>query len=192
MRRDFTVNAIAVNLRTGRITAPDGAMDDVRDGVIRAISATSFDEDPLRLLRAAQFASRLEFTIEPVTFAQMREKAEAVRHCSPERIRDEVVKLIEKSARPSVGIALMRDSGLLTHTVPELLEGIGVVQNRHHKFDVWHHVMAALDHSAAAGDDLLTRMACPAARHRQAANGGSAPRRRGAARSTPTRRWERT
>jgi putative nucleotidyltransferase with HDIG domain len=159
MRRDFTINALCLQLSERRIIAPDRALDDLRLGVVRAISDTSFDDDPLRMLRAAQFASRLGFAIEPDTFTQMRSKAPAILHCSPERIRDELAKLLEKSPRPSSGMNLLRDSGILTHTVPELLESVGVIQNRYHAFDVWDHIMAALDASASAGHDLTTRMA---------------------------------
>jgi len=159
LRRDFTINALGLQLADQRIVAPAGALDDLRHGIIRAITEFSFDDDPLRMLRAAQFASRLDFTIEPGTFAQMQGKAAAIRHCAPERIRDELIKLLEKSRRPSLGMNLLRDSGLLAHVLPELGESVGVVQNRHHAFDVWDHVMAALDASAAAGHDLTTRTA---------------------------------
>jgi putative nucleotidyltransferase with HDIG domain len=158
-RRDFTINALALNLRDRTMISPVGALDDVRNGVIRAIGRNTFEDDPLRLLRAAQFASRLGFRIERETFRQMREKARLIRHCSPERVRDELVKMIGKSDRPSIGIEILRSTGLLAHVLPELLEGIGVIQNRHHEFDVWDHLMSSLDHSAAAEHDLATRMA---------------------------------
>jgi tRNA nucleotidyltransferase (CCA-adding enzyme) len=73
LRRDFTINALCMNLTDRRIIAPDRAIEDLRDGVIRAISDTSFDDDPLRMLRAAQFASRLEFAIDPRSLAQISE-----------------------------------------------------------------------------------------------------------------------
>jgi putative nucleotidyltransferase with HDIG domain len=142
-----------------RIVAPERAIEDLRDGVIRAISDTSFDDDPLRMLRAAQFASRLEFAIEPRSLTQISEKAEAIRHCSPEGIRDELVKLLEKSRYPSRGITILRDTGLLAHFTPELLVSVGMVQNDYNAFDVWNHIMAALDASAEANDDINTRMA---------------------------------
>jgi len=106
-RRDFTINAVCLRLSTGRLIAPDPALDDLSSGIIRAISKTSFEDDPLRMLRAVQFASRLGFVIEPRTFDQIRSMASALRHCSQERIRDELVKLLEKSARPSVGMTLL-------------------------------------------------------------------------------------
>lgn len=159
MRRDFTINALCLQLSERRIMAPDRALDDLRRGIVRAISDSSFDDDPLRMLRAPQFASRLGFAIEPNTFAQMRSKAPAIRHCSPERIRDELAKLLEKSPQPSHGMNLLRYSGILSQIMPELLESVGVIQNRYHAFDVWDHVMAALDASASAGHDLETRIA---------------------------------
>jgi tRNA nucleotidyltransferase (CCA-adding enzyme) len=158
MRREFTINALCLQLSEDRIIAPEQALEDLRAGIIRAISDSSFDDDPLRMLRAAQFASRLDFMIEPHPFAQMKHKASAILHCSPERVRDELAKLIEKSPRPSLGMNLLRDSGLLLYILPELAEAVGVVQNRYHSFDVWDHVMAALDASAYAGHDLVTRM----------------------------------
>jgi tRNA nucleotidyltransferase (CCA-adding enzyme) len=158
-RRDFTINALGLHLAEWRIIAPARALDDLRRGVIRAITDFSFDDDPLRMLRAVQFASRLAFGIDPDTFAQIRARAPAIRHCSPERVRDELVKLLEKSSRPSVGMNLLRDSGLLACIIPELMEAVGVVQNRYHAFDVWNHIMAALDASAAAGHDFVTLMA---------------------------------
>lgn len=158
-RRDFTINALALRLDDRKVISPPGALDDVRRGLIRAVGLNTFEEDPLRLLRAAQFASRLGFDIEPQTFLQMREKAHLVRHCSPERARDELIKLIEKSSKPSIGIEILRTSGLMTFIIPELLEGVGMVQNRHHRFDVWSHLMSSVNHSAAAGHDLTTRFA---------------------------------
>lgn len=158
MRRDFTMNAASVQLATGQVIAAAGALDDIQNRTIRVLSATSFADDPVRMLRAAQFASRFGFAIDPATEAQIRAQAHLLATVAPERVNEELCKLLLKSPVPSVGIRLLVDLGLMPFVIPEILESVGVAQNVHHRFDVFGHLCAALDASAEDGGDLLDRL----------------------------------
>jgi len=107
----------------------------------------------------AQFASRLGFTIEPETARLIRLHATRLASVSPERINEELCKLLLKSPVPSVGIRLLVDFGLMEFVIPELLESIGVEQNAWHTLDVFGHLCAALDAAAEDGGDLVDRLA---------------------------------
>jgi len=158
-RRDFTMNALSVRLSDGRLDAPAGALDDIRDGVIRMLAPTTFSDDPLRILRGVQFAARFEFQIEPATARAMRSDAFRLASVDLERIADELTKLLEKSRAPGVGFQLLADLELLPYTVPELAAGIGMVQNRFHNADVFTHNVAALNIATSLGGDLTDRWA---------------------------------
>ena len=158
-RRDFTMNMLSVDLSTGEVRAPARALEDIERGVIRAISEHSFVEDPLRMERAVQFASRLGFAIEPQTLRWITANRSLVESVSPERHNEELVKILTRSPMPSQGFRLMAETGILPFIVPELAEGIGFVQNRYHEHDVWGHNLAALDVSARTNGDLVDRLA---------------------------------
>jgi tRNA nucleotidyltransferase (CCA-adding enzyme) len=145
-RRDFLMNAVAVQLASGRLVDHPGAVEDIRARRITVINGRqSFIDDPLRILRAAQFSSRFEFAIEPGTFALMTELAELVRTVSPERINEELGKMLLKSPRPSEGVRILYRAGLLPMTIPGLERCVGVEQNQFHAFDVFEHALATLD-----------------------------------------------
>ncbi len=145
-RRDFLMNAVAVRLSTGELVAHPGAVEDIRARRITAINGgESFREDPLRLLRAAQFAARLEFEIAPETLAHMGENAALMGTVAPERIAEELSKLFLRAARPSEGLRILHTTGLLPAVIPGLEHGHGVEQNRFHAFDVLGHGFATLD-----------------------------------------------
>jgi putative nucleotidyltransferase with HDIG domain len=153
-RRDFLMNAVAVRLATGEVIAHPGALDDIRARRISAINGRqSFLDDPLRMLRAAQFAARLGFTIEPATLGFMRETAATIRTVAPERIAEELDKMFVRSARPSEGVRILHGTGLLPMVIPGLQRGAGVEQNRFHAYDVLDHGLATLDASRATLED---------------------------------------
>ncbi len=153
-RRDFTVNAIALDPANDTLIDPFDGQADLRRALLRAVGdpAERFGEDGLRVLRAARFTATLEMEIEPATHAAIAPSLATFRKVSPERVRDEWLKTM-RAARPSRAFDVMRETGMLGITCPELLEGVGVEQNRWHGYDVWGHAMACLD--ACAGDAVL-------------------------------------
>lgn len=153
-RRDFTINAIAVDPVSGAVIDPFGGLQDLAAKTIRAVGTARerFAEDGLRVLRAARFCATLGFELEAATFAAIAPTLDTFRKVSPERVRDEWVKAM-KGKQPSRAFEVMRTSGMLAITCPELLEGVGMAQNKWHAYDVWRHGMACMD--ACAGDPVL-------------------------------------
>ncbi len=145
-RRDFTVNAIAQNARTGEIIDPFGGVRDIVARVIRAVGNPDqrFHEDPLRVLRAVRFAIQLEFDIDADTAAAIRRNARRLGAISAERIGAEL-QLIMMARRPDRAVVTMRDLGLLSFTIPELIPMQSTVQDeRHEHKDVFAHTMRVL------------------------------------------------
>ncbi|HEX9102646.1 MAG TPA: HDIG domain-containing protein [Polyangia bacterium] len=101
-------------------------------------------------MRAVRFAAQLEFAIDHSTERAIPEAIDVYKKVSAERVRDELEKIMT-ARRPSIGLELMRTTGLLAFTIPELLEGVGLQQNRFHKHDVWHHTLAAVDATELGG-----------------------------------------
>jgi len=153
-RRDFTVNAMAVDLQRGVLIDPFGGQRDLAARVLRAVGdpRQRFAEDGLRVLRAARFAATLEFELDPATFAAIEPNLDTYRKVAAERVREEWLKAM-KAARPSRAFEIMRTSGILGVSCPELLAGVGMAQNHYHSYDVWTHAMACMD--ACAGDPGL-------------------------------------
>ncbi len=156
-RRDFRMNAMARAIPSGTLVDPFGGESDVRARRIDIIDDRAFEEDPLRMLRAAQFAARFEYALTPRALAAMRASALYADTVSGERIADELTKLLTLSARPSVGLEILRETGVLAVLAPELVEGVGVEQNQWHAYDVWHHALASVD--ATPRGDLVLRLA---------------------------------
>jgi tRNA nucleotidyltransferase (CCA-adding enzyme) len=179
-RRDFTMNAIAYDPLAGQLADPYGGQADLAARCIRAVGAPleRFREDGLRAMRAVRFAAQLQFAIDPPTELAIAEALDVFAKVSAERVRDELLKILN-APRPSIGLELMRTTGLLAHTIPELLEGVGFTQNRHHAHDVWRHTLAAVDATALSGEPLwLTRFAAlmhDVAKPRTAADKPDAP-----------------
>ena len=144
-RRDFTMNAIAYDPIAGGLTDPWDGRGDLARGLVRAVGdpRVRFAEDGLRPMRAVRQATQLGFTIDPPTLAAIPATLASFRKVSAERIRDELFKLLAAPA-PAQGIELLEAAGLLAEVIPELREGLGVVQNRFHKFDVFGHTLATL------------------------------------------------
>jgi tRNA nucleotidyltransferase (CCA-adding enzyme) len=148
-RRDFTVNAIGVDLVTGALLDPHGGARDLANGVLRHVS-TAFDEDPLRVLRAAQFAARLGLALHDDT----RDRCRALQHELPtlpvERVLQEMKKLLVQGVWPSVGLHVLRTTGALDALFPELVALIGCPQEAewHPEGDVWIHTLMVVDEAA--------------------------------------------
>jgi tRNA nucleotidyltransferase (CCA-adding enzyme) len=153
-RRDFTVNAIAYDPVTAELIDPHGGQRDLGLRVIRAVGdpLERFAEDGLRVLRAARFTATLEMDLDPGTLLAIRPTLDTYRKVSQERVRDEWLKTM-KARRPSRAFEVMRVSGILGITCPEIELGVGMRQNKHHAFDVWRHGMECMD--ACAGDPIL-------------------------------------
>jgi putative nucleotidyltransferase with HDIG domain len=156
-RRDFRMNMIARALPTGQIADPYGGEADIRARRIDILTPRTFAEDPLRMLRAAQFAARFGYDPTAQTRAAMEDAAPLVVTVSPERVADEFIKLFIEAPRPSTGLELLRQTGVLAHIWPELLEGVGVEQNEWHAYPVYRHNLETLD--AAPAGDLTLRLA---------------------------------
>lgn len=162
-RRDFTMNAMAASLRDGRVVDPFCGRSDIEAKTIRTVGNAHerFMEDGLRPIRAIRFASQLDFGIEKCTFADIfkEETLKKIASISAERFRDELCKIL-LSRRPSVGLGLLEQTGILKIFVPELLEGRGCVQRDSrgfHEFDVLDHNFRACD--GAPCDRLNVRLA---------------------------------
>lgn len=163
-RRDFTINALAINLnkdRFGELIDPFGGQDDMKKKIIRTPldPVITFSDDPLRMMRAIRFASQLEYDIEADTFDAIVTQAERLKIVSQERITDELNKII-LSPLPSYGFKLLFHSGLLNQFFPELvaLHGVEYVGNRAHK-DNFFHTLQVLDNVSKMSDDLWLRWA---------------------------------
>lgn len=153
-RRDFTINAIAVDPENGALVDPFEGRKDIDRKAIKAVGKAieRFSEDGLRVLRAARFCATLEFDLDPDTFAAIAPTLDTFKKVSAERVRDEWVKTM-KAKRPSRAFDVMRDSGIMAISCPEMMEGVGMEQNKWHTFDVWRHGMACMD--ACVGDPIL-------------------------------------
>ncbi len=156
-RRDFRMNMLARAISDQRLVDPYGGVADIRNRRVDLLRAEAFVEDPLRMLRACQFAARFGFTIAPATMAAMREAAPLVDSVSPERVRDELIKLLATAPLPASGLAAMQAGGLLARLLPEVAAGLGVSQNAYHAYDVYEHNLHTLD--AAPPGDLVLRLA---------------------------------
>ncbi|MFA6586290.1 MAG: HD domain-containing protein [Candidatus Paceibacterota bacterium] len=161
-RRDFTVNAMAFrNLKDGSdITDMFGGIKDIKDKMLKAVGDPDdrFKEDALRMLRAVRFAVQLGFSLSYETSESIIKNADLIKKISPERIREELIKII-LSENPSVGILMLQKFGLLKNIIPELEEGINCEQSGEHIYDVWNHLLHALQHSADKNWPLEVRLA---------------------------------
>jgi tRNA nucleotidyltransferase (CCA-adding enzyme) len=145
-RRDFTMNAIAFDPRARTIIDLHQGQQDIARRLVRTVGdpIQRFSEDGLRPMRALRQATQLGFDVDAPTLAAIPATLNVFRKVSGERVRDELLKLL-LATRPSRGIELMRQSGLLAEVLPELLAGVGCQQNRFHKHDVYQHSLATLD-----------------------------------------------
>lgn len=160
-RRDFTINAIAWGGRPGdepAIVDPHDGRADLEARLLRAVGDPDrrFSEDALRMVRAVRLAAVLEFEVEPGTLAAIARHADLVRHLSGERLEIELRKLLG-ARRPSIGLRLAQDSGLLAGISPELAAQRGIAQNKVPGEDLWDHTLRAVD--AAPANRFEVRLA---------------------------------
>lgn len=149
-RRDFTINAISVDLSNGLIIDPFNGLTDLENGVLRAVDPVTFVEDPLRALRAVQLLSRKAKTVDLGTKRLLRELVPAQADLPAMRVLEEWRKLLLKSKRPSMGLELLNETGML-ESYPELAATRGVYQrpDAHPEGDVWEHTKQTTDVAAA-------------------------------------------
>ena len=159
-RRDFTINALAMNVSAKEIIDPFNGQKDLENKVIQAVGdpETRFSEDALRLMRAVRFAAELGFEIEEKTFAAIKKQGELLEMIAKERVRDEFEKLVMAKDATN-GIELLENTGLLKYIIPELRGGIDVKQNRHHIYTVWEHSLKTFDYSVKKNYSLEVRLA---------------------------------
>ena len=155
-RRDFTINAMALDL-AGELVDPYGGRADLRAELIRAVGVPHerFAEDPLRLLRAVRFAAQLGFRLHPETRRAIRTQARLLRTISRERVADELNKMLV-SPRPALGIRLAVKLGLMRYIIPEVLTLSGVSQRPMHHKDVFEHTLGVIENTPS---NLLLRWA---------------------------------
>ena len=166
-RRDFTINSMALELTTPspEFIDPFGGIEDLAMKVLRTPSSAtqSFNDDPLRMMRAARFAAQLGFTLDPEVFAAMQNLAGRISIISAERVRDEFVKTI-MSDNPRTGITILVDSGLADFVLPEIPKLRLEVDEHHHHKDVYEHSITVLEQAIAqeeriSGPNLINRLA---------------------------------
>jgi putative nucleotidyltransferase with HDIG domain len=158
-RRDFTVNALSMDSKGHIIDLFDG-IKDIKDKMLRAVGNPDdrFTEDALRMLRAVRFACQLDFSVSYETTESILKNADLLSKISAERIRDEFEKII-MSSNPASGIVMLQKFGLLKNIIPELEEGIGCEQSGEHIYDVWNHLLHAVQHAADKNWPLEIRLA---------------------------------
>jgi len=153
-RRDFTINAMSLDPLTGELIDPWGGQDDLRARVLRVVDPATFADDSLRVLRALQFAARFDLVVNEATKALCRSLP--LDDLPAERIWGEVEKLLLRAPRPSVGLALALELGVVVRLWPELLALVGCEQEFewHPEGDVWVHTLMVADQARTRIDDL--------------------------------------
>jgi len=163
-RRDFSIDAMAVSPETPeRVIDPTGGLQDLRDRTLRLAGPTAIEDDPLRALRGVRLATELELRIEPNTLARIRGAASSLSRISPERIRDEWLRVLQ-AGRPGRPIRLLDHLGLLSAFCPEIDGLRGLAQPPPHAFDGLTHTLAVLDRLG----ELLSVLGPRAEEHRAA------------------------
>ena len=163
-RRDFTINAIALSPKSRlgelEVVDPFEGQKDLKAKLIRAVGNPDarFKEDALRMMRAVRFVATLGFQIEETTKKAIQKDADLLREISAERIRDELQKLL-MGPKAMEGVETLRELGLLQYILPELQEGYGVSQNKHHNYTVWEHNLLSLQYAVQQGWSFPVRLA---------------------------------
>lgn len=159
-RRDFTVNAIAMDPVKNVVVDPFFGRADLQNGILKAVGdpMDRFEEDALRMVRAIRIHAELGFIIEPETERAVQSSAHLLSHIAQERLRDEFIRIVN-SDHPMEGIQIAHKLGVLRYIVPELEDAYGVEQNQAHSYDVWTHLLKALQHAADRHFSLQVRLA---------------------------------
>lgn len=164
LRRDFTINALAVSLNPGdygSLMDPFNGLEDIRKKIIRTPRdpVQTFSDDPLRMMRAVRFAAQLDFSLEPGTFQAIKDNVERIRIITQERVTDELNKIL-LSKKPSIGFDLLYKAGLLHIIFPQMVDlaGAEYIDGLGHK-DNFYHTLQVVDNVAAKSGDLWLRWA---------------------------------
>ncbi|HQX16158.1 MAG TPA: DUF5678 domain-containing protein [Anaerolineales bacterium] len=164
--RDFTINAIAYDLRNNSLIDPLNGAEDIRAKIIRFCSPASLTDDPIRILRGVRLAASFDFKIDLVTRSAMKDAASLLPNVSPERQRDELFKILE-GPKPDSSMRALEMLGVFPYLMPELSAMKGCEQSLPHVYDVWEHTLKVLGHleailaaleSGSGGDDPFLTM----------------------------------
>ena len=164
LRRDFTINAMAVSLNKenfGEFFDPFNGMEDLRNKILRTPldSDTTFSDDPLRMMRAAYFASKLSLAIDPSCLESIKNNAERITIVSQERKTNELLKILG-TKKPSIGLNILQEAGLMEFVFPEIAVMYGLDQsNEYHHKDIFYHTLEVVDNAAQLSDKLDLRLA---------------------------------
>ena len=164
IRRDFTINAMAIDLRSqnfGKLTDPFGGINDIESKIIKTPldPDETFSEDPLRMMRAAYFSSKLGFKIEQKCLDSIKRQSKRIDIVSWERIRDEFIKIL-KTKKPSIGLIILQKNRLMKIIFPEIdtMYGMDQTPEWHHK-DIFAHTMQVVDNAANLSSKMEIRFA---------------------------------
>ncbi len=157
-RRDFTINAMAIKPKSFEIVDLFGGQKDLSEKMIQAVGEAEkrFSEDALRMMRAVRFSAELGFSIEKKTAEAIKNNSKNLKFIAKERIKDELTRII-LSQNPASGIENLRKLSLLSFVIPELEQGVGMSQNRHHIYTIWKHSLLSLENCPSK--KLTVRMA---------------------------------
>ena len=164
LRRDFTVNAMAVSLNKdnfGEFFDPFNGMEDLSNKILRTPldSDITFSDDPLRMMRAAYFASKLSFEIDPICLKSIKKNSKRITIVSQERKTNELFKILG-TKKPSIGLNILQESGLMNFVFPEIAVMYGMDQsNEYHHKDIFYHTLEVVDNAAQLSDKLDLRLA---------------------------------
>jgi len=164
LRRDFTINAMAVSLNKenfGEFFDPFNGMEDLSNKILRTPldSDTTFSDDPLRMMRAAYFASKLSLDIDPSCLDSIKNNAERITIVSQERKTNELLKILG-TKKPSIGLNILQEAGLMEFVFPEISVMYGLDQsNEYHHKDIFYHTLEVVDNAAQLSDKLDLRLA---------------------------------
>ena len=159
-RRDFTINAIALEDSKGHLIDPYDGQKDIKDKLVRAVGQPSerFNEDSLRMLRAVRLVAELSFGIDGDTATAISKNSEHLGRVSRERVKDELVRILN-SSQPMNALVLAQQLGILQYINADLIRGIGVKQNQAHSYDVFGHLMRTMQHAADKNWEFDIRLA---------------------------------